>query len=349
MPDALSKEKEKGKGKGMEVMVGSAVAGGTGTKVTLAARHLLSVADASPQETHALLARARELKASASASPGESLRGLPGLGPLAGKTVALLFEKPSLRTRVSFEVATARLGGLPIYLGPQEVGLGSREPVSDVARVLSGYVDAIVCRTFAQQNLVDLARFGSVPVVNALSDAEHPCQALADLMTVLERRERLAGTVIAYVGDGNNVAASLALGAAATGAVIRLASPPGYELPGDVVWRASELAATTDGSVTLVADPAAAAADADVVYTDVWTSMGQEADAQTRRAAFRGYQVNEELMAHARPDAIIMHPMPAHYGEEVPRDFLTHPRSVAYAQAENRLHVQQALLEALLG
>ena len=333
----------------MEVMVGSAEAGGTGMKVSLAARHLLSVSDASPQETHALLARAHELKTSASTSPGGGLGGLRGLGPLAGKTVALLFEKPSLRTRVSFEVATTQLGGAAVYLGPQEVGLGSREPVSDVARVLSRYVDAIVCRTFAHENLEALASFGSVPVVNALSDAEHPCQALADLLTVRERKGRLAGTVIGFVGDGNNVAASLALAAASTGAIIRLASPPGYELPEAIVHRASELAASSEGSVTLVRDATSAVEGADVVYTDVWTSMGQEAESSARRAAFDGFQVNEALLAHARPDAIIMHPMPAHYGEEVPPDFLTHPQSASFDQAENRLHVQKALLETLIG
>ncbi len=333
----------------MEVMVGSAGASGAGTKVALAARHLLSVSDASPQETHALLARARELKASTPTGRGGSPGGVPGMGSLAGKTVALLFEKPSLRTRVSFEVATAQLGGIAVYLGPQEVGLGTREPVSDMACVLSRYVDGIVCRTFAHENLEALAANGSVPVVNALSDAEHPCQALADLLTVLERKGRLAGTVIGFVGDGNNVAASLALAATAAGAVIRLASPPGYELPEDVVRQATQLAASTEGSLTLAGDPASAVEGADVVYTDVWTSMGQEAESAARRAAFDGYQVNDALMAHARPDAIIMHPMPAHYGEEVPPGFLNHPRSAAYDQAENRLHVQKAILETLLG
>ncbi|MBI4233553.1 MAG: ornithine carbamoyltransferase [Chloroflexi bacterium] len=299
-------------------------------------RDLLSIADLTPEEVRGLVARALELKR------GER----PSCPP--GKVLALLFEKPSLRTRVSFDVAMHQLGGHPVYLGPQEVGLGVREPIADVARVLSRYVDAIACRTFAQENLVQLALYASVPVVNALSDAEHPCQALADILTVQERKGHLQGLTIAFVGDGNNVAASLALAAAAVGARFNIATPPGYDLPSRTVDRAKELARGTGGEVQALHDPLKAVRGADVVYTDVWTSMGHEAQAVERRRAFHGYQVNPALLSKAREDAIFLHPMPAHYGEEVPAGFLEHPQSVAYDQAENRLHIQKAILEALL-
>jgi ornithine carbamoyltransferase len=267
---------------------------------------------------------------------------------LRGKTVALIFEKPSLRTRVSFEVATHQLGGQAIYLRQDEVGLGVREPISDLARVLSGMVDGIVCRTFAHRNLEELARHSPAPVLNALSDQEHPCQAVADLLTIQERTGRLAGVVVAFVGDGTNVAASLALASAAVGATFRIASPQDYELSPSIVAKARKTARAAGGAVQLLRRPEEAVAGADVVYTDVWASMGQEAEAQQRRQSFAGYQVNEALLAHARPDAIFMHDMPAHYGEEVPPGFLEHPQSVAFHQAENRLHSARAILEALL-
>jgi ornithine carbamoyltransferase len=305
-------------------------------RVKLRAKSLLSFGDLSPEETLGLLARARQFKAGA------------GGAPLRGKAVALLFEKPSLRTRVSFEVAMYQLGGHAVYLSQQEVGLGVREPARDIARVLSRWVEGIVCRTFAHANLEELASHATVPVINALSDAEHPCQALADLMTIEEHRGRLAGTVIAFVGDGNNVAASLALGAASVGAVFRIASPQGHELPPGAVAKAQQVARDTGGEVHLMRRPQEAVAGAEVVYTDVWTSMGQEAEAKARRQAFAGYQVNERLLAEASPNAIFLHDMPAHYGEEVPPGFLEHPQSAAYDQAENRLHTAKSLLEALL-
>ncbi|MFN3974220.1 MAG: ornithine carbamoyltransferase [Dehalococcoidia bacterium] len=306
------------------------------TPVDLKGRDLLSVADLSPREVEGLIGRGLALKQGARPRP------------INGKSVALLFEKPSLRTRVSFDVAVHQLGGHPLYLGPQEVGLGVREPVSDVARVLSRMVDAIVCRTFAQETLEDLARFSSVPVINALSDAEHPCQALADLLTVRERLGRLRGVVVAFVGDGNNCAASLALACSAVGAHYRIASPPGYDLPQSIVQRVLETASRTGGSITLLRSPDEAIAGAEVVYTDVWTSMGQEKEAEVRRLAFAGYQVTPQRMALAGPAAIFLHPMPAHYGEEVPQGFLESPWSAAYDQAENRLHIQKAILEAIL-
>ena len=307
-------------------------------KVTLKTKHLLSLTDLAPDEIRALAERARTLKGEVAASK-----------PLQRKTVALLFEKPSLRTRVSFEVATANLGGNCLYLSPQEVGIGGREAVSDVAQVLSRYVDCIVYRCFEHTNLEELAQYASVPVINALSENEHPCQTLADLTTVLEKRGSLSGTVLAYIGDGNNVARSLAFGAAATGMVFRIASPQGYELSTDVLKQAAQIAAANGGRVEFLRDPVAAVEDANVVYTDVWASMGQEDEAAVREEAFLGYQVNPELMEQAAPDAIFMHDLPAHYGEEVPPGFLKHPQSVAFDQAENRLHAQQALLEALLG
>ena len=299
-------------------------------------RDLLSIADLSPAELLALLSRSKEL------------RGQPGSAPLQGKTVALIFEKPSLRTRVSFEVAITQLGGHPIHLRQEEVGFGVREPISDLARVLSRMVDGIVCRTFNHSDQEEMAHYSSVPVINALSNLEHPCQAVADLLTIQEHRGTLAGVVVAFVGDGNNVAASLALACAAAGARFRIASPDGYELASDIVDKATATAQATGAEVRLLRHPQEAVDGADVVYTDVWASMGQETEATARRHDFEGYQVNEALLAGASPDAIIMHDMPAHYGEEVPPGFLDHPRSVAFDQAENRLHSTRAILEALL-
>ncbi len=308
-------------------------------KVTLRSDDLLSMADLSPQEVSDLVVRARELKAGAP----------PAL--LTGKTLVLLFERPSLRTRVCLEVAMAHLGGHSTTLQQAEVGLGVRETIADVARSLSRWVPdgGIACRTGAHSGLEELARYASVPVINALSDHEHPTQALADLMTIQECHGDLAATTIAFIGDGNNVAASLALGATSVGATLRIASPEGYELPQAVADRAASIARETGGGLELLRDPVEAVGGAHVVYTDVWTSMGDEAEADVRRQAFAGYQVNANLLAMARPDAVFMHDMPVHYGEEVPEGFLEHPQSVAYQQAENRLHTLKAVLEALLG
>jgi ornithine carbamoyltransferase len=267
---------------------------------------------------------------------------------LAGKTVAMLFEKPSLRTRVSFEVGMMQLGGSAIYLSQSEVGLGQREPVKDVARVLSRYVAGIVARTYAQQTLYDLAEAADVPVVNALSDDEHPCQALADLLTVREHRGRLKGVRIAFIGDGNNVAASLAVACGLAGAEFVIASPDGYALPQPIVDIARSWARKTSGAIETVIEPEDAARDADVVYTDVWTSMGQEASHRERLEIFRAYHVDQDLMALAKPDAIFMHDLPAHRGEDVSEDVIEGPRSVVFDQAENRLHAQKALLAAIL-
>lgn len=299
-------------------------------------RDLLSIRDLSPDELDMLIRTALSMKRD----------GSPPL--LEGKTAALVFEKPSLRTRVSFEVGMKQLGGSAIYLSQAEVGLGQREPVRDVARVLSHYVSAIVARTYAQQTLVDLAEHANVPVVNALSDDEHPCQALADLLTVREKKGKLADVRIAFIGDGNNVSASLAVASALAGAEFVIASPPGYALTADIIEAAQTWARRTGGAFEMVVRPEDAVKGADVVYTDVWTSMGQESERRSRLEAFQGYQVNEELMALAKPDAIFMHDLPAHRGEEITDEVLEGPQSVVFQQAENRLHAQKALLAAIM-
>ena len=311
--------------------------------VTSLKRDLLSIADLSAGELRALLDSAKRLK--------RQRRGHPSARSeqsLAGKTLALLFQKPSNRTRVSFDVAMYQLGGHALYLSRDEVGLGVREPVSDVARVLSRYVDGIAARVFAHQDVVDLARYASVPVINALSDAEHPCQALADVLTIEERLGDLRKLTVAYVGDGNNCAASLALATAMLGGSFRIASPQGYDLPGEVWEQAATLAEERKGRIERCRDVKAAVAGAHAVYTDVWTSMGQEAEAERRRKAFQGYRVTPQLMALAAPAAIFMHPLPAHYGEEVAPEMAEHPQSAIYDQAENRLHAQKAVLVWLL-
>jgi ornithine carbamoyltransferase len=302
----------------------------------LSKRDFLSIADISPQEVAGIIQRAGKLKSGIQDKP------------LAGKSVAMLFEKPSLRTKVSFDVAVHQMGGHSIYMGRDEVGLGGREAVSDVARVLSRYVDIVVARTYSHQTLEELAAYASVPIVNALSDVEHPCQALGDLLTMSEHTAELAGLRIAYIGDGNNVAASLALAAASVGASCVIASPPGYELPSEMVRQAEALAVDSAATIEQVTRPEEAVEGADVVYTDVWVSMGQEADTEKRLKEFQGYQVSPSLMELAKPGAIFMHPLPAHRGEEVSEDMLDYTQSVVFDQAENRLHAQKAILELLV-
>ena len=299
-------------------------------------KDLLSILDLTSQDIQRVVRRAQQLAASSSGTA------------MAGKTAALLFEKPSLRTKASFHVAVHQLGGDSLYMGPDEVGLGVREPVSDVARVLSRYVDCIIARVFSHSSLTELGKYASVPVINALSDWEHPCQALADLQTIDERKGTLEGLKIVFVGDGNNVARSLCLGAASVGADFTIASPAGYGLDEKTLGLARERASAWNTNLLDQVNPREAVSDADVVYTDVWTSMGQEEEAQARRTAFEGYAVDSDLLSYARPDVIFMHPMPAHYGEEVPPGMLEHPRSVAIDQAENRLHAQKAVLELIM-
>jgi ornithine carbamoyltransferase len=303
----------------------------------LLGRDLLAIGQLNPDELELVIQTALSFKRD----------GTPAL--LDGKTIAMLFEKPSLRTRVSFEVGMKQLGGTAIYLSQAEVGLGQREPVQDVARVLSRYVSAIVARTYAQQALVDLADAADIPVVNALSDDEHPCQALADLLTIREKKGGIKGVRVAFVGDGNNVSASLAVAAALAGALFSIASPPGYSLPESILRDARGWAAKTGGAIATCTAPEEAVTDADVVYTDVWTSMGQESTRRQRLEAFTGYQVDAGLMALARPDAIFMHDLPAHRGEETVDSVIEGPQSVVFDQAENRLHAQKALLALIMG
>ena len=301
-------------------------------------QHLLSVTDLSPETTGGLIRRAVEMKRPDRGGAANALQG---------KSVALLFEKPSLRTKVSFMVGIQELGGYSLYLGPDEVGLGSREPVSDVARVLSGYVDCIVARVNSHRSLEELAEHGTVPVVNALSDWEHPCQTMADLLTVAEHQGDLAGRKLAFIGDGNNVARSLCLALPAVGMDFAIASPAGYALDDETLRRAAGIGGDVP-SIRSLRDPVAAVTDADIVYTDVWTSMGDEAERGARLEAFRGYTVDPLLLRQAKPTANFMHDMPAHYGEEVPPGMLEHPQSIAYQQAHNRKHAQKAILEFLL-
>jgi len=296
-------------------------------------RDLLSIADLSPDEVERILRTALSLK-----------RDGGGHDLLRGKTLALVFEKPSLRTRVSFDVAMQELGGHAIYLSQSEVGLGQREPVADVSRVLARYVDVIAARTYEHQTLLDLARHADVPVINALSDEEHPCQAMADLLTVLEHFGTLSGIRLAFVGDGFNVAVSLAEAAALAGMSFAMAAPEGYALTAPTQRLIRDLAAKNGGQVDLYEAPADAIRDADVVYTDVWASMGQEDSIVQRKEAFTGYAITADLMALAKPTAIFMHDLPAHRGEEVMDDVIEGPQSVVFDQAENRLHAQKAIL-----
>ncbi len=300
-------------------------------------KDLLSVADLGGEDIRLLISEAVNMKAEG------------WLSLLDRKILALVFEKPSLRTRVSFEIAMQQLGGHCIYLSPGEVGLGKREPVSDIAQVLCRYTDAIAARTFSHQTLEILASYSNVPVINALSDLEHPCQALADLLTIYEKKGELQGLTLAFVGDGNNVAHSLLLAASLMGMNFNIASPSGYTVQEGILRLAQEYAAGSGAEILCTEEPQLAVSGADVVYTDVWASMGQEAEAQERRQIFASYQVNSELLSLAKEDAILMHPLPAHRGEEVAEGILDSPQTVVFDQAENRMHLQKALLAVMLG
>ncbi len=308
-------------------------------------RHFLSAGDLSRSEAEALLARAAALKAEWHAGG----RGAhPGL-PLQGKTLALVFEKPSLRTRVAFEAGMTQLGGHPSYLSANDIDMGGRESVPDVARNLSRSVQAIAARVFKHATVETLARYASVPVINALCDQEHPCQALADMLTLKERFGRLQGLRLAYIGDGNNVCHSLMLLGATLGVSTVVGCPPDYRPDPEFVERAEQIAADHDATITITSSPVEAAQGADAIYTDVWASMGQEHEAARRRPVFQPYQVNAALMGEAHPEAVFMHCLPAHRGEEVTEEVIDGPRSVVFDQAENRLHVQKALILTLLG
>ncbi len=304
-------------------------------------QHFLSLGDWSREDLQGYLDRAVAMK--------KAIRTGRRNKSLEGKILGLLFEKPSLRTRVTFEVGMRQLGGDSLYLGAQEVQLGVRESIADVARNLERWLDGIVVRTFRHETVEEMARYASIPVINGLTDLLHPCQVLSDMLTLLEKKGRLAGLRVAYIGDGNNLANSWLLGASVMGIHLTVATPKGYEPNPGIVRAARKRAAATGAEIRLTRDPARAAAGADVIYTDVWTSMGQEKERRRRRTAFRGFQVNEDLVAMAREDVVVMHCLPAHRGEEITDEVLDGPHSIVFDQAENRLHAQKALLEAFLG
>lgn len=300
-------------------------------------RDLITILDLATAEIEYLLQRALELKA--------WQRQGKIYTPLPGKTLAMLFDKPSTRTRVSFEAGMAQLGGSTIYLSRSDTQLARHEPVADTARVLSRYVDGVVIRTFAQQMVADMARHASIPIINGLTDSHHPCQVLSDLLTIQERFGRVTDLKVAWVGDGNNMANSWITAALRLDFALYLACPAGYEPDAELLMQAQ----AQGRAVHLQADPVWAVQDAEVVNTDVWASMGQEGEAQERQRDFAPYQVNNELLRHARPEAIVLHCLPAHRGEEITDAVLDGPQSAAWDQAENRLHLQKALLEWLLG
>jgi ornithine carbamoyltransferase len=298
--------------------------------------HLLSINDLSTTQ----ILRILEL--------GDAYRNHNAVGlPLSGRTIAMLFEKPSLRTRVSFDVGIQELGGASIYLGKEEVGLDTRESAEDIARILSGWVSAMVCRVFEHSTLERMAANSLVPVINALSDLEHPCQALADLLTIRQHLKDFPHVTVAFLGDANNCALSLGLACASLGIQFRIASPKGYGFSADTLQHINNRYQESGKNTETTSSPVEAVSGVNVIYTDVWTSMGQEADASTRRQHFDGFQVNEELLSYAPDDVILMHPMPAHYGEEVAHGILRHRCSVAFDQAENRLYAQKAVFDLL--
>jgi len=304
------------------------------TRCAMNSKDFISIADLSPDDFRRILDSALAMKKS-----GSNLL-------LAGKVMGMTFEKPSLRTRVSFEVGMYQLGGHAIYISKDEIGLGKREPISDVAQVLSRYVDLIMARTFAHSTVEALAQYAAVPVINGLSDLEHPCQATADLLTIYEKKGKLEGLTVTYIGDGNNVAASLFLACALAGTTFRIASPKGYEIPESILQIGDKIGGH---EIMATQSPEEAVDGADVVYTDVWASMGQESEGEQRRKDFAGYQITAELLAKAKPEAILMHPMPVHHGEELAEGLLDCSQSVLIDQAENRLHAQKAIMVELAG
>ena len=303
----------------------------------MSTKDFLSVTDVSPVELQQIIAAARNLKK-------DRWNNL-----MEKKILILMFEKPSTRTRVSFDAGMREMGGQCIYLSPDEVGLGKRESARDVALVLSRYASVIAARTFLHSTIEELASYATVPVINALSDLEHPCQALADIMTIAEHKGELKGLTLAYAGDGNNTIQSLMIGCAMSGINCRIATPAGYEIDAGILAKAQDYAEESGATVMCGNDPQEAVTGADVIYADVWTSMGQEAEAATRRQVFAPYRVTEQLLYRAKPDAIFMHPLPAHHGEEVAEGIIYQPRCVVFDEAENRLHAQKALLAWKLG
>lgn len=310
------------------------------TVVSLKGKDFLTLMDISTEDIHYLLTLAKELKQKQLAGQLYT--------PLVGKTLAMIFEKPSTRTRVSFEVGMTQLGGSALYLNSNDLQLGRGETIADTARVLSQYVDAIMIRTFAHQKLEELAEYATIPVINGLTDDDHPCQALADLLTIYEVKNTLKGLKLAYVGDGNNVAHALMIAAAKVGMDCVIACPAGYEPKEKYVNAAMQIGKQTGANVAVTHDPVEAVTNADIIYTDVWTSMGQEQESEQRLAVFQPFQVNCELAKHAKPDYMFLHCLPAHRDEEVTADVIDGPNSFVFQQAGNRLHVQKAILLSLL-
>jgi ornithine carbamoyltransferase len=302
------------------------------------ANDFLSLRDFTPEQVRHLLDLAIDIKKRPEAFSTA----------LKGKTLALIFEKPSLRTRVSFDVGIQQLGGFSVYLSPAEINLGKRESIHDVAKNLERMVQGIMIRTFAHEIVVEMAREASVPVINGLTDYSHPCQAMADFLTVREVKGRTEGIKLAFVGDGNNVAHSLMFAGALLGAHISVVTPPGYEPKADATAWATAQAAKTGGSCVITNDPVAGVRGADVIYTDVWASMGQEAEAAARKKIFLPYQVNEAMVANAKADVSFMHCLPAHRGEEVTTGVIDSARSLVFQEAENRLHAQKAVMLELM-
>jgi ornithine carbamoyltransferase len=302
------------------------------------ANDFLSLRDFNPAQVHHLLELAADIKA----RPGEFSAALEG------KTLAMIFEKPSLRTRVTFDVGIQQLGGFSLYLSPAEINLGKRESIHDVAKNLERMVQGIMIRTFAHQIVEEMAKEASIPIINGLTDYSHPCQAMADFLTIKEVKGRVDGVTLAFVGDGNNVAHSLMFAGALLGAHVVIVTPPGYEPKPDATAWATATAAETGGSCVVTNDPVGGVRGADVIYTDVWASMGQEAEAEARKALFLPYQVNEAMIAQAKPDVSFMHCLPAHRGEEVTAGVIDSPRAVVFQEAENRLHAQKAIMLELM-
>ncbi|OIB03117.1 ornithine carbamoyltransferase [Paenibacillus sp. LC231] len=309
-------------------------------ELSLKGRDMIELDEYSTEEIQFLLDSAIEIKRKQ--KNGEVYQ------PLKGKTIGLIFEKSSTRTRVSFEAGMFQLGGHALFLSKNDIQLGRGEPISDTAQVMSRYLDGLMIRTFGHDNVVNLAKYASIPVINGLSDMAHPCQVLADLQTVLEHKGKLKGLKMAFIGDGNNMAHSLLIGGAKMGMHVAVASPKGYEADASIVKLSEEIAVQTGGKITITQDPIEAAKDADVIYTDVWASMGFEEEQAQREAAFADYQVNEELVKAAKPDYLFLHCLPAHRGEEVSEGVIDGANSVIFDQAENRLHAQKALMVALM-
>lgn len=303
-------------------------------------RHLLSLADYSRQEIQSILNRSIRMK--------DEWRHGANRPLLQGRTLAMIFQKPSLRTRVSFDMAMRHLGGDALYLSPQEIGLGEREAIADVSRVISRYVDIVMARVFDHEHVVELARYASVPVINGLSDFNHPCQATADMLTILEHFGQLEGLRVAFIGDGNNVAVSLLFACARLGVDFAIATPEGYRLPPKALALAEEMAQESGSSLQQMKDPHQAAAGSHVLYTDTWVSMGQEASAAERISVFEPFQLNRDLLKEADPAAIVMHCLPAHRGQEITDEVADGEQSVIFQQAENRMHAQKGILAFLL-